>query len=116
MNEANDGKDMNDGDGVQSGETVVCGDDDDPKRLTWIRIKDIETGQRTADHQRIFSKNLVIDDRTVELDIFLALMPLSPENLLGIVCEGADKANCSLTWNLDHIWAALCIIFWGSAV
>jgi hypothetical protein len=56
VNEANDDKDMNDGDGVQIGETVVCGDGDDPKRLTWTRIKDIETDQRTADHEHTFSK------------------------------------------------------------
>ncbi len=55
-----------------------------------------------------------MDDRTAEIDIFLALMPLSPEKLLGIVREGAEKANCSLTWNLDHILAALCIIFGGA--
>jgi hypothetical protein len=54
VNEANDDKDMNDGDGVQIGETVVCGDDDDPKRLTWTRIKDIETDQRTAAHRQTF--------------------------------------------------------------
>jgi hypothetical protein len=41
-------------------------------------------------------------------------MPLSPEKLLSIVREGAEKANCSLTWNLDHIMAALCIIFGGA--
>jgi hypothetical protein len=109
--EANDDKDMNDGDGVEIGETIVCGDDDDPKRLTWTRIKDIETDQRTADHEQTFFKNLIIDDRTAELDIFLAFMPLWPEKILSIVREGADKANCSLTWNLDHILAALCIIF-----
>jgi hypothetical protein len=61
VNEANDDKDMNDGDGVQIGETVVCGDDDDPKRLTWPRIKDIETDQRTADHQQTFFLNLLMD-------------------------------------------------------
>ena len=114
VNEANDDKDMNDGDGVLIGETVVCGDVDDPKRLTWTRIKDIETDQRTAAHRQTFFKNLVMDDRTAELDMFLALMPLSPEKLLSIVREGAEKANCSLTWNLDHIMAALCIIFGGA--
>jgi hypothetical protein len=41
-------------------------------------------------------------------------MPLSPEKLLGIVREDADKANCLLTWKLDNILAALCIIFGGA--
>ncbi len=70
LNEENDDKDMNEGDAVQIGETVVCGDDEDPKRLTWTRINDIVTYQRTAGREQTFFKNLVIDDRTAELDIF----------------------------------------------
>jgi hypothetical protein len=114
VNEDNDQNCWMDGNCVQIGESVECGDDDDPKQLTWTRIKDIETDTRTAKHEQTFFKNLVIDDRTAELDIFLALMPVSPEKLLSIVREGAQKANCKLNWNLDHIFAALCIIFGGA--
>ena len=41
-------------------------------------------------------------------------MPVSPEKLLSVVREGAEKANCRLNWNMDHILAALCIIFGGA--
>jgi hypothetical protein len=34
--------------------------------------------------------------------------------LLSIVLEGADKANYKLSWSLDQILAALCIIFGGA--
>jgi hypothetical protein len=82
--------------------------------LTWTRIKDIAIGQRTDTNEDTVFKNICIDDRTTELDIFLALMPVSPEKLLSIVRAGAEKANCKLNWNSDHILAALCFIFGGA--
>jgi hypothetical protein len=100
-----------DGNVVKMGETVVCGDDEDPKRLTWTRVQDILEDQRTANKEDIFFKNLRMNDRMMEMDIFLALMPVQPETLLAIVRAGSEKANCRLTWTLDHIMAALCIIF-----
>ncbi len=93
---------------------MECGADDDPKQLHWTRIHDIFTDQRTAPHEQTFFKNIILDGHTPELDIFWSLMPLSPAKLLQIVRGGAEKANCTLTWNLDHINAALCIIFGGA--
>jgi hypothetical protein len=96
------------------GEFVECGDDDDPQQLHWTRIKDIVTDQRTAPRQQTYFKNFIIDDRTPELDIFWSLRPLSPAKLLQIVRDGAEKANCQLSWSLDHINATLCINFGGA--
>ena len=45
--EVEEGKEDERGDETMVGETVSCGGEDDPKRLTWTRIKDIATDQRT---------------------------------------------------------------------
>jgi hypothetical protein len=45
--EVEEGKEDVRGDAIELGETVACEDDNDPKRLTWTRIKDIATDQRT---------------------------------------------------------------------
>jgi hypothetical protein len=97
--------------GVAMGETVTKGDDDDPKKKTWTRIAALPTDPRTEERQETTFKNLRIHDDTTELDIFLALLPLSPETLLQIVRDGGDRTNCKYKWNLEHILSALCIIF-----
>ena len=107
------GEEVERGNAVEIGEVVECGEDDDPKKLHWTRIQDIFTDQRTAPHEQTLFKNIIIDGHTPELDIFWSLMPLSPAKLLQIVRDGAEKANCTLSWNLDHINATLCIIFGG---
>jgi len=109
-----EGEEKERGDTVEMGETVVCGADDDPQRLTWTRIKDIYEDAREGPHEATFFKNLIIDDRTPELDIFWSLMPVSPEKLLSIVRDGALKAKDKRAWTIDDIHAALCIIFGGA--
>jgi hypothetical protein len=66
---------------VDFGETVVCGSDDDPLRKTWTRIGDLTVNARTEAHDETVFKHLRIDSQTTELDIFLALLPLKPEDL-----------------------------------
>ncbi len=46
---------------------------------------------RTERHEDTVFKNLRINDGTTELDIFLALLPLSPERLLEIVRDSASE-------------------------
>jgi hypothetical protein len=56
-------------------------------------------------------KNLRINDETTELDIFLALMPLSPEKLLEIVRDGVARSGEKHKWDITHIFSALCVLF-----
>ncbi len=66
---------------------------------------------RTERHEDTVFKNLRINDETTELDVFLALLPLSPEKLLEIVRDGSARSGDRLKWNVDHIYSALCILF-----
>ncbi len=68
---------------------------------------------RTEAHDETVFKHLRIGSQTTELDIFLALLPLTPEDLLTMVREGGDRAKDRQHWKLEHIMAALCIIYWG---
>jgi hypothetical protein len=99
---------------VGFGETVTSGKDDDPLRKTWTRIDDLTEDARTERHYATVFKNLRIDSQTTELDIFLALMPLKPIDLLTIVREGGDRAKDRQNWKLEHIMAALCMIYGGA--
>jgi hypothetical protein len=65
-----EGEEKERGDTIDMGETVVCGADDDPQRLTWTRIKNIYEDAREGPREATFFKNVIIDDRTPELDIF----------------------------------------------
>jgi hypothetical protein len=69
--------------------------------------------RKEATHETTF-KNIRINDETTELEIFWALMPLKLEDLLKIVRDGTDKANCKLVWDANHINTALCVIFDGA--
>ena len=96
---------------IEIGETVTKGAEDDPKTKTWTRIAALATDPRTEERQDTTFKNLRIRDDTTELDIFLALLPLSPENLLQIVREGSQRSNCKLKWSIEHIFSTFCILF-----
>jgi hypothetical protein len=41
-------------------------------------------------------------------------MPLKPADLLALVREGSDKVKDRLDWKLEHIVAALSILFGGA--
>jgi hypothetical protein len=99
---------------VEIGETVWCGKEGDRDRQCWRRVDGINTDVRTEETHETTVKNIRINDSTTELDIFWALMPLKAEDLLKIVREGADKARCRLVWDVEHINAALCVIFGGA--
>ena len=101
--EVAEGDDDDMGVDIAIGETVTKGAEEDPKTKTWTRIAALPTDPRTEGRQDTSFKNLRIRDDTTELDIFLALLPLSPESLLQIVREGSQRTNCRLKWNLDHI-------------
>ncbi len=73
---------------IEMGETVTKGAEEDPNTKTWTRIEALPTDPRTEARQDTSFKNLRIHDDTTELDIFLALLPLSPEYLLQIVRAG----------------------------
>ena len=41
-------------------------------------------------------------------------MPLKAEDLLEIIRDGADETNDARRWDIDHVHAALCVIFGGA--
>ena len=84
---------------------------DDPKRKTWTRVKGMPTDPGTEAREHTQLKNVRVRDDTKELDIFLALLPLSPESLLQIVRDGARRSNQKDKFTLEDIFSALYIIF-----
>ena len=107
-------RDYRDAEITEIGETVWCGKEDDPLRQCWRRVEAITEDVRRGETEETRFKNLRITDTTTELEIFWALMPLKQEDLLKIIREGADKANSRLTWEVEHVNAALCVIFGGA--
>ena len=99
---------------IEIGETVWCGKEDDPKRQCWRRVEDLTEDVRKEEVKETRFKNIRVNDQTTELDIFWALMPLKAEDLLEIIREGADEANDPRKWDIDHVNAALCVIFGGA--
>jgi hypothetical protein len=99
------------GEEIALGETVTKGDENDPNRKTWTRIEALPTDPRTERHEETVFQNLQIRDGTTELDIFLALLPLTPAELLQIVRDGSDRCGCKYKWTVEHIFSTLCIIF-----
>ena len=70
---------------LEVGETATKGDAEDPKKKTWTRIAVLPIDPRTEKREDTTFKNIRISDDTTELDVFLALLPLTPETLLQIV-------------------------------
>jgi hypothetical protein len=99
---------------TEIGETVWCGKEDDPGRQCWRRVECLTEDVRKEDIQETRFKNLRINDQTTELDVFWALMPLKAEDLLQIIRDGADNCNDQRKWDVDHVNAALCVIFGGA--
>jgi hypothetical protein len=99
---------------TEIGETVWCGKEDDPGRQCWRRVDGINVDARTEETRDTRLKNVRITDNTTELEMFWALMPLKEEELLKIVRDGADKEKSRLGWEVEHIHAALCVIFGGA--
>jgi hypothetical protein len=106
-----EGEEAEMGEVTDIGETVTKGTEDDPKKTTWTRIASMLTSARTEEWEPTTFKNLMIRDDTTELDIFLALLHLSPESLLQIVRDGARRAKCTLNWKLEDIFSTFCILF-----
>ena len=107
-------RDYRDAEITEIGETVWCGKEDDPLRQCWRRVEAITEDVRRGETEETRFKNLRITDTTTELEIFWALMPLKQEDLLKIIREGADKANSRVAWEVEHVNAALCVIFGGA--
>jgi hypothetical protein len=82
--------------------------------VTWERIEQLEEDCRTQEEVETKFRRIHFTDATREVDIFLQLMPLSKEKLLQIVRDGADAAKDKRKWEIEHIEAALCIIFGGA--
>ncbi len=69
------------------------------------------TSARTEEWEHTTFQNLTIRDDTTELDIFLAMLPLSPESLLQTVRDGDKRANSRMNWKLEDIFSTFCILF-----
>ena len=93
---------------LQIGETVSVND------LIWERIESLAQDARREEEMQSKFTRLHISDATKEVDVFLQLMPLSKEKLLQIVRDGAAVAKDKRKWEIEHIEAALCIIFGGA--
>jgi hypothetical protein len=85
-------------------ETVTKGDEGDSKRKTWTRIAALPTDPRTEELQDTVLKKLRTRDDTTELDIFSALLPSTPAELLQIVRDGSDRRGCKYKWTVEHIF------------
>jgi hypothetical protein len=109
--EVAEGEEAEMGEEIGMGETVAKGDDDDPKRKTWTRIAAMAEDPRTEEQHDTTFKNLRILDGTTELDVFLALLPVSPQDLLQIVRDGSQRTSCTYKWTVEHIFSAFCILF-----
>ena len=59
------------------------------------------TDPRTEERENAKFRNLRVRDDTQELEIFLALLPLSPESMLQIVRDGSRKAGQNDIWKED---------------
>jgi hypothetical protein len=57
--------------------------------------------ERTEENHETVFKHLRVDSQTTELDLFMALMPLTPADLLTMVREGGEKANDRQHWKLN---------------
>jgi hypothetical protein len=93
---------------LQIGETVSVND------LIWERIESLAQDARREEEMQSKFTRLHISDATKEVDVVLQLMPLSKEKLLQIVRDGAAVAKDKRKWEIEHIEAALCIIFGGA--
>jgi len=89
--EVEEGREEEMGTDLMLGDTVTKGEEDDPNKKTWTRIAGLSIDPRTERHEDTVFKNLRINDDTTELDIFLALLPLSPERLLPLSPEPLRK-------------------------
>jgi hypothetical protein len=109
--EVEDGMETDMGEEIAMGETITKGAEDDPNKKSWTRVDGIHIDARTEKHEDTVFKNLRVNDETTELDIFLALMPLSPEKLLEIVRDGVARSGERHKWDITHIFPALCVLF-----
>ncbi len=107
--EVEEGKEEEIGEDMSIGDTVTKEAEDDPDKKSWTRIAALPIDPRTEEHHETVMKNLRITDDTTELDIFLALLPLSPERLLEIVRDGSERCGDKLKWTVEHIFSALCM-------
>ncbi len=82
--------------------------------LIWERIESLAQDARREEEMQSKFTRLHISDATKEVDVVLQLMPLSKEKLLQIVRDGAAVAKDKRKGKIEHIEAALCIIFGGT--
>ena len=95
-------------------EPLSIGDTVEAHGKTWRRIEGLTTDRRNEPEVASKFKRLHYNESTREVDIFLQLMPLSKDDLLQIVREGAQSARDKRVWQIEHIEAALYIIFGGA--
>jgi hypothetical protein len=95
-------------------EPLSIGDTVEAHGKTWKRVQGLTVDARTEPVEASKFKRLHYSESTREVDIFWQLMPLTKEDLLQIVREGAQTARDRRQWQIEHIEAALCVIFGGA--
>ncbi len=96
--EVEEGREEEMGADLMLGDTITKGKEDDPNKKTWTRIAGLSIDPRTERHEDTVFKNLRINDDTTELDILLAVLPLSPERLLEIVRDGSQRSGDKIAY------------------
>jgi hypothetical protein len=95
-------------------ELMKVGDTVEAHGLTWEMREDLTTDCRNVREVGSTFVNIRFNKSTKEVDVFLQLLPLPKENLLEIVRDGAKAVGDKRPWDIEHIEAALCIIFGGA--
>jgi hypothetical protein len=81
---------------------------------TWKRVGELTVDARTEPELSSRFKRLHYSESTKEVDVFLQLLPLPKDTLLQIVRDGAAAARDKRRWEIEHVKAALCVIFGGA--
>ena len=95
-------------------EPLKLGDEVEAHGIKWERVDSLRDDCRTEPEESTTFKNIRFDESTKEVDVFLQLLPLPKTTLLEIVRDGGRAAKDRRTWEMEHIEAALCIIFGGA--
>ncbi len=95
-------------------EPMKLGDQVEVHGLTWEMVEDLTTDSRNEPETGSTFANIRFDDNTREVGVFLQLLPLPKQTLLEIVRDGAKASGDKRPWEIEHIEAALAIIFGGA--
>jgi len=95
-------------------EPLRLGDEVEAHGITWERVDSLRTDYRQEPEERTTFTNIRFDETTKEVDVFLQLLPLPKTTLLEIGRDGGRAAKDQRMWEMEHIEAALSVIYGGA--